>query len=227
MRRFWKEVTVGPGHAVLLDGRGMKTPARKPLSLPTAPFAEAVALEWRAAGEQVDADAMPVTRLATTVVDLMPERRDDALSEAAGYARTDLLCYHAAGPADLRARQFREWQPWLDWSDRHLAAPLVVTHDLDPIPQPAASLEALEAVLRRLDDWRLVATHGATKLTGSLVLGLAMEAGALDAAKAFDLSLLDELYEIERWGLEEEQARRQAVLRRDLDAVERFFAALR
>jgi chaperone required for assembly of F1-ATPase len=229
MKRFWREVSVA-GNAgawtVALDGKPMRTPARQTMLLPMRSLAEAVADEWRTAGEEVEPSTMPVTKLATTVVDLMPARRKDAVEEIVGFAGTDLLCYRAGEPAELVLRQARSWQPWLDWVEREHGAALMPTEGVMSIEQPAASLAALRQAVDGLDHWRLVGLHAATTLTGSIVLGLAMLAGALPADAAFSASLLDELYEIEQWGEEERQQQRHAALRRDLDAAERFLHAL-
>src|SRR5687768_5892728 len=120
---------------------------------------------------------MRLTRLATTVVDLMPARRGDAVAEAAGFAGTDLLCYRAASPASLVARQAAIWQPWLDWAEREFDARLAVAAGVMPVTQPETALRALRVPVERLDDWRLVGLHGATTQLGSLVLGLAVERG--------------------------------------------------
>ena len=222
MKRFWKDVALGDGHRILLDGRPVRTPAKHELLVPSKRLAEAIAEEWRAQEEEVRPHLMPLTRLATSVVDLMPERRPDAIRELVEYARTDLLCYRADQPADLVARQEAHWQAWLDWAVRDLDAPLLVTSGIDPIEQPETSISRLQGYIAALDDWRLVGLHAASKLTGSLVLGAAVEQGVLGSATAFEVALLEELYEIERWGEEEEQRRRHDSLRRDLDAATRF-----
>jgi chaperone required for assembly of F1-ATPase len=229
MRRFYEEVTTradASGAIVLLDGRVLRTPARAVLLCPSAALAEAVAAEWAGQGETVAPAAMRLTRLATTAVDLMPARRADAVAEAAGFAAHDLLCYRAAGPPGLVARQDAAWQPWLAWALARYDAWLDVARTLDPIAQPERSLAALRAAVAALDDWRLTGLHAITTATGSLVLALAVEQGALDAAGAFDAALLDELAAIERWGIEEGQARRHAALRADLDAAAVFLRAL-
>ena len=229
MKRFYKTASIAAGeggHNVLLDGRPVRTPGRRLLLMPGATLAQEVADEWAAQGDEIRPDAMGLTRLVNTVLDQMPEKREDALSETMGYAHADLLCYREASPLVLAERQARYWQPWLDWSKARLDAPLHVTTTVEPTPQPPASLAALEGAARALDDWRLVGLHGATRLTGSIVLGFAMLQNALDAEAAFDLAMLEELFEVERWGLEVEQARRHAVLRRDLAALETYFRAL-
>jgi chaperone required for assembly of F1-ATPase len=156
----------------------------------------------------------------------MPARRRDAIEEVVGYAATDLLCYRAVAPADLVARQHERWQPWLDWAAVTHGARLELVRALDPAPQPEASLVALRAAVERVEDWPLVGLYAAVTATGSIVLGLAMLAGALSAEEAFALAQLDELYEIERWGEEREQQRRHANLKRDLAAAERFLRLL-
>ena len=173
MKRFYTEVGTrrdGSGWVVLLDGRPVRTPARALLAVPAEALAVDIGEEWRAQGDEIEPGSMRLTRLATTVVDLMPARRPDAIAEAAGYAGTDLLCYRAEHPAELVARQARAWQPWLDWAERQYDARLTVAAGIMPVTQPDAALRALQAAVERLDDWRLVGLHAVTTLLGSLIL---------------------------------------------------------
>jgi chaperone required for assembly of F1-ATPase len=230
MKRFYKEVGIDAtagGHRILLDGRPVHSPARQLLVMPSAALAEAVAGEWRAQGETIERSGMGLTRLVSTAVDRMPALRGAAIEEALGYASTDLLCYRAAEPAELAARQERIWQPWLDWLAAAHGATLVVTTSMLPLTQPEPAIARLRATIEALDDWRLVGLHGATTALGSVVLGLALLEGELDAEQALAASLLDELFEIERWGRERDAERRQQVLRRDVAAAAAFLACLR
>jgi chaperone required for assembly of F1-ATPase len=230
MKRFYQEVSVAAdadGHRILLDGRAVHSPARQLLVMPSAALAEALAGEWRAQGETIERAAMGLTRLVSTALDRMPALRGAAIEEALGYAETDLLCYRAAEPVELAARQERSWQPWLDWLAKAQGARLVVTTSMLPVTQPEPAVARLRAAIERLDDWRLVGLHGATTALGSLVLGLALLEGEIDAEQALAASLLDELFEIERWGRERDAERRQQVLRRDVAAAASFLACLR
>jgi chaperone required for assembly of F1-ATPase len=229
LKRFYKDVAVGTeadGFTVLLDGKPVRTPARHVLILPTQALAEAVAEEWRPQGETLEPQGMRVTRLAITAIDLMPGRRGDAVEEVAGYAGTDLLCYRADHPANLVARQAAAWQPWLDWAEQQHDARLVPARGIMPVAQPEPALRALHAAVERLGDWRLVGLHAATTLLGSLVLGLAFERGEIDSEQAFTTALLDELFEMEQWGEDEEQIRRHARIRADLVAADRYLRLL-
>jgi chaperone required for assembly of F1-ATPase len=229
VRRFYQTVEVAPaddGHHLLLDGHPLRTPAKRLLALPAAGLAEALAGEWRAQGEVVQPQAMPLTRLASTAQDRMPALRAAAIEEAVGYAGTDLLCYRAAAPLDLVERQSRVWQPLLEWAASVYGARLAVTTSLLPVAQPDAAIRGLRAAVENLADWPLVGLHAATTALGSLLLGLALARGRLDAGQALAASLLDELYEIERWGRDAETERRHQALRRDVEAATLFLDRL-
>jgi chaperone required for assembly of F1-ATPase len=229
MKRFYREVTVDLGelgHRILLDGRPMSTPAKQALAVPTARLAEAIADEWREQHDRIRPDTMPLTRLASTAIDRMPAQRQAAIEEVIGYTDTDLVCYRAAEPFELVQRQQHAWQPMLEWLSQTYGARLVVTTSVLPLVQPPAARAALRSVIEKLDDWALVGMHAATTALGSLALGLGLLRGRLDAEAALAASLLDELYEIERWGSDVEAERRHQALRRDVSGAARFLAGL-
>ena len=156
----------------------------------------------------------------------MPALRAAAIEEVVGYAGTDLLCYRAAAPLDLVERQSRVWQPLLEWAASVYGARLTLTTSLLPVAQPDAAIRGLRAAVENLADWPLVGLHAVTTALGSLVLGLALARGRIDAEQALAASLLDELYEIERWGQDAETERRHQAFRRDVEASELYLAAL-
>lgn len=229
MKRFYKATGVdaaGGGFRVLLDGRPLKTPAKQTLVLPLEGLARLVAEEWDAQTENIQPDLMPITRLATTAADRMPELRDAAIDEIAGYAETDLVCYRAADPDDLVKRQHAAWQPALDWAAKRFGVTFELTVSLVPVPQPEATLTGIRNVIEAIEDWPLVGVHAATTSLGSVVLALALWHGELDADTAADASLVDELFEIERWGEEREAAKRHETTRRDVRGIARFLQHL-
>src|SRR5690606_6998873 len=196
------------------------------LAVPSASLAEAIAAEWRDQEDTIRPDAMPLTRLASTAIDRMPAQRRDAIDEVLAYADTDLLCYRAAEPFELVRRQQHAWQPMLDWVSGTYGVRLVVTTSILPLAQPPDVRERLRGALEDLGDWPLVGVHAATTALGSLVLGLCLLHGRLDAEAALAASLLDELFEIERWGSDAEAERRHEVLRRDVTGAARFLREL-
>ncbi|WP_191061916.1 ATP12 family chaperone protein [Geminicoccus harenae] len=229
MKRFFKQVGIarhGDEWQVLLDGKPIRTPLRRTLALPTEALARAVAVEWEGQDEELQPATMRVTRLATTSVDLMPERRQPAIRQVMDYLGTDMLCYRASDPRDLAQRQDEAWQPWLDWLAGAFDVRLPVHRTVLPQEAPAGAEERLLPVVEALDGWQLVALHAAVTITHSLVLGLAMMEAVLPADEAFEVAQLDTLYQVEHWGEDPEITRRHAGLRAELEAVERFVQAL-
>ncbi|WGF88636.1 ATP12 family chaperone protein [Marinivivus vitaminiproducens] len=225
MKRFYKTVSVEEdmlGHAVALDGKPVRTPKGALLVLPRPELAEAIAEEWRGQGKELKPAAMRLTRYATTTVDLMPQRRADVIAEVAGFAGSDLLCYRAETPVDLVIRQQNAWQPLLDWAHERYDARLVPTGGVIFEGQPREAIARLTAAVEAVPDWPLVGLHAMTASLGSVVLGLALFEGRLDAEAAWKLSLLEELYTAERWGDDAEAADRRAGILDDLKAAERF-----
>jgi chaperone required for assembly of F1-ATPase len=230
MKRFYKTVTVtegAEGFGVALDGKTLRSPAKRALTLPTRPLAEALAEEWRSQEEEIRPDAMKLMALVSTAVDIVADKREQVAAEAANYAETDLLCYRAEDPETLVQRERALWQPLLDWATDRFDAPLRVTAGIMPVEQPAASLRALRAALDALDPLTLTGVADLTAACGSLVLALAVWDGRLDAAGAYEATLLDESFQNERWGADAEALERRRRLEADIRAGARFLALLR
>ncbi len=217
----------GGGFRVVLDGRPIKTPAKADMVLPSLTLAEALAAEWQAQDAEVDVRSLALTGLVWTAIDRVGPGRARVVEEVAAYAAHDLVCYRAEAPAELAARQQAVWQPLLDWAALSFDARLAVTAGVVPIAQPAEPLAALRAVVAAKSDLKLTALSAAVTAAGSLVIGLALGAGRIDAAAAFEAAQLDESYQIERWGEDPEAARRRAAIHADLEAAARLMALLR
>ncbi|EYD76814.1 Chaperone [Rubellimicrobium mesophilum DSM 19309] len=228
-KRFWTEVAVvpeGEDFAVTLDGRPVRTPLKAQLRVPTRPFAEEVAQEWAGQGEVLDPNTMPATRLANAAIDKVRAQRDEVVEMLASYGASDLLCYRAEGPDKLIARQQAGWDPLLAWSAEALGADLAVGCGVMPVAQAPGDLERLREPLEAMDAFELAAFHDLVTLSGSLVLGLAVALGRLSAEEAWRLSRLDEDFQIEEWGEDEEAAEAAARRRAALLDAARFHAQL-
>jgi chaperone required for assembly of F1-ATPase len=231
MNRFWDTATIGPadqGYAVLLDGRPMHLPDGAELRVRPPRLAEAIAAEWQAAGgakggEMSFADT-PLTRLAGTAQQRIAADPDPTIDAIARYGENDLLCYRAASPEALVRRQARLWQPWLDWAALTYDAPLRVTTGIAPIRQHRDSVAALRRAVGAVQVEVLAALGIAVPALGSLVLGLALAEGKLDASSAYALGTLDELFQAEQWGEDAEAAARRAAIEADIVLAARFIA---
>lgn len=215
-KRFWKETALtetDAGFGVALDGRPVRTPAKAALILPTRAMAEAVQAEWDAVEDQIDPRTMPFTRTANAAIDKVAVQKTEVADMIADYGGTDLLCYRADEPQELRARQDAAWDPLLDWAAETHGARLRVTSGVMHLAQPEEALAPLRKTVRECSPFQLAALHDLVALSGSLVIGLAVGPGQEAPEALWDVSRVDETWQEEQWGKDEE-AQIQAALKR-------------
>lgn len=229
-KRFYKEAWAvedeAGGFGVRLDQRVLKSPAGAPFRLPTLGLAEAIAEEWHQQGDRVRPLTMPLMTLAATAIDKILPDRAPLVAALANYAETDLLCYRATAPQSLVRRQQEQWQPILDWAHSALDADLAVTSGVLPLQQSPAALKAVRLAVEAVEGFALAALQSVAEAAGSILLALAMARGRLDDRQVFELSQLDESFQIENWGEDAEQSRRRAALGRDMADAQRFLRLL-
>jgi chaperone required for assembly of F1-ATPase len=235
-KRFYRSVTIGevaadrPGacsaYAILLDGKAAHTPANATLAVPTRALAEAIAAEWAAQAGHIDPAAMPLTRIANTALDGVRHRAAEVRADIAGHASTDLVCYRAAEPEGLAARQAELWDPVLAWSAETLGARFAVAASLTPVAQPETAGAAIARALEAYGGLALTALHVMTTLMGSALLALAHARGRLSAEAAWAAAHVDEDWQIARWGEDAEAAARRRRRWTEMQAASRTLALL-
>jgi chaperone required for assembly of F1-ATPase len=201
-RRFYRNAQVDEdegGFAIRLDGRAVRTPARRLLKAPTRALAQALGAEWNAQEELIDPLNMPLTRLANAIIDGVVDAPAAVAAEIERYLGSDLVLYRAEGPQGLVARQAQIWDPLVDWAGETLGARFVLAQGITFVAQPAAALAAASAAIPR-DPWRLGALNAITTLTGSAVIALAVLAGRIAAAEAWAAAHVDEDWNMDSWG---------------------------
>lgn len=230
LKRFYKAVTIvstDAGWQVLLDGRGVKTPKRQPLLLPTKALGEAIAAEWEAQGPFIDPRRMPLTKLANSTLDGVVGREEAVAAEIVGYGANDLLCYRAERPETLAMLQRQHWDPLLDWTRERFGADLSPTTGVMPVGQTPEAVAKLGDAVASLDAFALAAAHVMTTLTGSAVLALAYIHGRLSLDEAWAAAHVDEDFQIVRWGEDAEAQARRELRRTEMAAASIFYRASR
>ena len=230
MKRFYKAVAVAEtadGFTVHLDGRPVRTPASKPLVVPKhARLIQAVADEWQAQEEFIRPSQMPMTQLAATALDRITGERQAILDQLTAYAQTDLVCYRVQTPVGLRRRQDEGWQPLLDWLKADMAAELQVTDGILAVEQSPHALATVRGHFDGLGLWHLTAAQAATAAAGSAVLGLALAMGRLTGQQVYDLSQIDDAWQVEQWGEDDEATQRRRNLHNDILSAARLLDLL-
>ena len=228
-KRFYKAATAearNGAFAVLLDGRPVRTPKKAFLQVATLPLAKAMAAEWARQETEINPARMPLTRLVNTAIDGVTGRAAEVAAEVVQYAGTDLLCYRAAGPAALVARQAKSWDPIIAWAEKWIGRRLILTEGVVHVTQPPTTLERFAEKLNGRNAFELSALHVMTTLTGSALLALAHAEGLLTVRATWTAAHIDEEYQIEKWGTDFEAEHRRATRWRDMEAAGQLLALL-
>jgi chaperone required for assembly of F1-ATPase len=206
-KRFWKEASVSSedgGFGVRLDGRPLRTPAKAVLLVPSRGMAAAIAAEWDAQSDRINPESMPVTRGANAAIDKVANQRREVADMLAAYGDSDLLCYRADAPQSLVDLQAETWDPLLDWAETALGARLQARTGVIHAPQVSDALKALSDHTHRLTNFELAGFHDLVALSGSLILGFAVFHRQSPVGEIWKKSQLDEQWQAERWGADEE-----------------------
>lgn len=147
--RFYKEVgveKVESGYRVLLDWRALRSPAKRPLILPTKELALAIAAEW----EWQDATnirpfTMPLMKLASTATDLVPLQRPAIIENLMKYFRTsDAVCVREPRGGTLLQKQEETWDPILEWMQEEIGVRPVTSDSIFGAAQPEEVVQKVQ-----------------------------------------------------------------------------------
>jgi len=225
MKRFYENVSVeavAGGYGIFLDGRMVKTPDKKDAISPTRAMAQAIATEWQAQGDKVDPASMPLGKLLYTALDRVEPRREAVITELLGFAKADMLCYQSDFPADLKQRQKKLWHPLLLWARETHGLEFKVTHSIAHIEQDPSMLDKLHEVLQGVDSFRLTALYNIVGLCSSVCVGLNILGRNITVEQAWAAAQLDEDFQNEQWGADEEARQRVENMKADLDSAAVF-----
>jgi chaperone required for assembly of F1-ATPase len=224
-KRFFKEagVTERDGlFAVTLDGRVARTPGKTLLAVAAEPLAQAMAAEWQALKGEIDPRLLPITRIVNSAIDGVAREMTAVAAEIVTYSGTDLLCYRAGEPEELVRRQAEAWDPVLAWARSALGADFVSTSGIVHVAQAEEAKAGVAVALAGYDATSLAALSTVTTLTGSALLALAVARRHLEAEAAWAAAHVDEDYQIELWGSDEEAQLRRAGRWREMEAAARI-----
>jgi chaperone required for assembly of F1-ATPase len=228
-KRFYAKadvVAADAGFAIALDGKLIRTPSGRIITAPSREIAQAIAAEWDAQQEMIDPLTMPMTRFANSLVEAVVDRVDDVAADIAKYFSSDLLFYRAAHPEALVARESEHWDGVLFWAADTLGAHFILAQGIVHVRQPDAAIEAAREALPT-DPWVVAAMHVVTTMTGSALLALALVHGAREPDEVWAAAHVEEDWNAEQWGVDEEAAGRRAARLVDFQAATRILRALR
>lgn len=211
-KRFYESVDIvaEEGFLLHLDGRPVRTPARAIIKVDRQSVADRLAAEWAAQKDVIDPKTMPLTRLVNSAIDGVKQTHALVREEITRFSGTDLICYRADQPECLVARQTAAWDPVVAWAEKTYDCRFILAGGIMHVEQPEATARSVaHAVDRFSDPLKLAGLHSMTTLMGSCLLALAVAEGGLSGDDAWRAAHIDEDWNIEQWGRDQEaEARR-------------------
>eukprot|EP00899_Mesostigma_viride_P015947 jgi/Mesvir1/24353/Mv11029-RA.1 len=209
-RRFYKEAKAvpaprqfGPGYVIQLDGRTLKTPARKGLVLPSEWLAHAIAAEWDYQdGGSVRPYSMPLFKLAATAIDQIVPNPAPLVETLSNFLHDDVVFVRETRLKYAR-KQEQLWDPLILRTQQELRVPLLVSDSILGQRQPQEAVDNLRALLNGMNHWQLASFASVATRGRSVVIALALTKGWIDVDAAVQAMRLDEDLQIADWGLVE------------------------
>ena len=234
MKRFYTTVEVAAIQQdgeqlfqILLDGRVLKTPEKQQLLVANQKLAEAIAQEWEAVSDEILPAQMPLFSSATTVIDRVMPQSTALREQLVEYLENELICFRAPQEeAALFAFQQAQWDEWLAWMKDDFGIVLSSQSGIMPIIQTHIDHQHVMGLIAQWDDWTLSCLVRMTQLSGSFVLSWAFVHGKINIDRVFELSFLEELFQNERWGQDEDAIQRQQHIKSELADIGVFYDML-
>ena len=219
----------GTSYGVLLDDYRLTTPAKKEMIFDSRCLAEALVEEWQNAPDEINLLFMPINRLVNTALDHVTDYYLESVENVLAYASSDLLCYRATDPKGLVKRQNICWNPIIESLEKRYKLSFNITYGLSPFNQEDNTLLGLRHILmgtKYANILRLAGIMRFVDLSGSLLLSLAVSEKEIDIETAYEAIFLDDIFQIERWGKDEEAVNRLSVLKKEIQEVGHYFTLL-
>ncbi len=147
--------------------------------------------------------------------------RPEIIDKLMKFAATDMLLFWGTDK-DLILRQEKEWGPLLQWAAQEFGEEFKKTHTLEVSEENQKSGYRLKAFLESLSDRELAAYYLAALNMRSVLLAAALVKGRINAEEAYKAAYLEQLFQAEIWGEDEEAAAKLAERKNELVEVENF-----
>ena len=213
MKRFYKSVGVTPsdgGWQVTLDGRGLKTVRGAAQLVPNEAFARRLAREWDSQGEKLDPASFPWRDMTDYAIDQVTKFAPDIAEKLVPFADTDTLLYRAHPDEALYTRQQEVWEPILTAFETREGVAFKRVCGIMHVSQSEETLAAMRQRVAALPAFALTALEAMTNLASSLTIGLSALESDADPDALWQAASLEEEWQAEEWGRDEEAEERRA-----------------
>ena len=208
MKKFWKKVSIKKNSSncfqIMLDERILQTPLKRELVLPNLNLTQEIVKEWDQDSKNINTESMIFYSLISNSLDKIKDKRNLYIDDILDYIDTDLICYRAENPKELVELQKNKWDPIILLIEKYIGTKVQVFQGVSPKKQHATVHIRLNNLINKFDVFEISALHRITNITGSIFLSLCVLKKDISKNEVFELSFLDELWQAENWGFDEE-----------------------
>ena len=223
MKKFWKTIEIKKVSSkefyILLDNTKLKTPLKNELILSNHLIAKEVLKEWDQSSDIINTDDLVFYGLLSTAIDRVREEKNSYINDIINFIDTDLICYRADSPIDLVSHQNKHWDHIILLIEKYINTNVSVFKGVMPSQQSSKVHHRFKNLIVELSDVQISVLHRITNLVGSVFLSLCILKKDLTNKQAFELSFLDELWQAENWGYEEDASAKRKKVRTELNRL--------
>ena len=223
MKKFWETSEIKKVSSkefyISLDNKKLKTPQKNEVILSNHLMAKEVLKEWDQTSDIINTDDLVFYGLLSTAIDKVREEKNSYINDIINFIDTDLICYRADNPIDLVAHQNKHWDPIISLIEKYINTKVSVFKGVMPSQQNSKVHHKVKNFVVELSDIQISVLHRITNLIGSVFLALCILKKDLSNKQAFEFSFLDELWQAENWGYEEDASVKRKKIRTELNRL--------
>ena len=150
------------------------------------------------------------------------QHREEIIERMVNFSLTDTLLFRSPDAVELIEEERKVWDPIVAWAREKMKIDFQTTQSLEAPIENNASLPRLQVFLESLSDKELVAFYEVSKITKSVLLAAAFVKGKVNADETFKAAFLEEIWQADKWGHDEQADKRRDEIKQELKDVEDF-----
>jgi chaperone required for assembly of F1-ATPase len=214
------------GYKVTNGQSELKTPGKNPVVLPNYFLAQELANEWQAKYKDSNKRFF-LTPIINTAIDQVQVNKEKWFDECLFYAHHDVVLHWVDENDALYAMQQLEWRPLIDYVETDVGVKLHVATTIQAAPQDDEFIAHCKHFLASLSDIELIFFKELSSILHSFIIPYAYWNSKVTKQELFIKSYLEEVYQMDKWGVVDEQEKRHVHLKDVISCLCRYLESLK
>ena len=210
-------------YLLTINNKSLKTPDGNIIELPSMKLAKILLKDYESSFKSKPLNIVRPIKITNTAIDKIKPNNIFYINEITDNLNNDMICYFANSPVELVDLQNKDWLPLINYMKSSYNIELIYTSKLFSINQKPDSLLKLKNILNEINIFKLSAIYTLSQITKSIIISLALVNNKISAKKAFENSNLEELYQISKWGKDEEAFDRLNTIKVDIRNIKKYY----